>query len=164
MFTAGVLLASGQLHYSLFAVCTLLVLAAILGNCTGYLFGRKAGPLLYQKDTRFLKQQHLQTAENFYKKYGGPALAAGLFFPIIRTFSPIVAGMIKLSFNRFLLFVFIGSLCWVLSFVLSGYLIASMPFLKPYLKYIVLAILLLVTTPVVIRIVKEFKKKRDVNE
>jgi membrane-associated protein len=144
----------------LFTVCSLLTVAAIMGNSTGYLFGWKAGPLLYKrKDSRFFKQQHLQAAENFFEKYGGIALAAGSFFPLIRTFAPIVSGMIKLPFRRFLLFTIIGSVSWVCSFVMVGYLIASMPFLKPYLKYIVILIILIVTIPVVVRIIKEFKKK-----
>lgn len=86
------------------------------------------------------------------------ALAAGLFFPIIRTFAPIVAGMIKMNFRRFILFTTIGCIGWILSFKLAGYLIGSAPALQPYLKYIVLFIVVAVTIPIVIRIVKAFKK------
>jgi len=159
LFTAGVFVASGGLHENIFTVCSLLALASFLGNITGYWFGKKTGPLLYKrKDSKFFRQEHLRAAEDFYKKYGGIALMAGLFFPIIRTFAPIVAGMIKMDFRKFILFTFIGSVAWILSFVLTGYLIASMPFLKPYLKYIIIAIIVFVTIPVVIRIFKELKK------
>ena len=159
MFTAGVFVATGVLHYNIFTVCCLLILASLLGNSTGYGFGKKTGPLLYRKkDSRFFKQEYLKAAEKFYEKYGGIALTGGLFFPIIRTFAPIVAGVIKLNFRKFILFTFIGSVAWVLSFVLTGYFIASMPFLKPYLKYIIIAIIVFVTIPVVVRIIKEFKK------
>ncbi len=159
MFTAGVFVATGGLHYDIFTVCSLLILASLLGNMTGYWFGKKTGPLLYKrKNSGFFKQEHLKAAENFYERYGGIALIVGLFFPIIRTFAPIVAGMIKMNFRKFILFTFIGSVAWILSFVLAGYLIASMPFLKPYLKYIIIAIIVVVTIPVVIRIIGEFKK------
>jgi membrane-associated protein len=159
MFTAGVFVSTGTLNYNIITVCSLLIAAAILGNITGYWFGKKTGPLLYKrKDSKFFKQKHLQAAESFYTKYGGIALAAGLFFPIIRTFSPIVAGMIKVKFSRFFLFIFIGSIAWILSFVLAGYLIGSMPLLKPYLKYIIAGIIVMVTIPVVIKVVKEFRK------
>jgi membrane-associated protein len=159
MFTAGVFIASGKLEYNIITVCILLIVAAVLGNITGYGFGWKAGPVLYKrKESKFFRRQHLQAAENFYKKYGRVALAAGLLFPIIRTFAPIVAGMIKMNFRRFLLFTTIGSIAWILSFVLAGYLIGSLPVLKPYLKYIVLLIVVTVTTPIVIRIVKAFKQ------
>jgi len=156
LFTAGVLIATGSFDHTLFTVCSLLIIAAILGNITGYWFGRKTGPLLSQrKDGGFFRQQHLQAATNFYRKYGAFALAAGLFLPLIRTFAPIVAGMIR----RFLLFTTIGAICWIVSFVMGGYLIGSLPFLKPYLKYIVIGIIVLVTIPIVIRIVQEFRKK-----
>ena len=159
MFTAGVFVSTGTLNYHVITICSLLIAAAILGNITGYWFGKKTGPLLYKrKDSKFFKQKHLRAAESFYKKYGGIALAAGLFFPIIRTFSPIVAGMIKVKFSRFLLFISVGSAAWIFSFVLAGYFIGSMPLLKPYLKYIIAGIIIVVTIPVVIKIVKEFQK------
>jgi membrane-associated protein len=159
MFTAGVFIAAGSLHYDLLTVCSLLTLASMLGNITGYWFGRKTGPLLYKRpDSRFFRHAHLRAAENFYKKHGGLALAGGLFLPIVRTFSPIVAGIIKLNVKQFILFTFIGSALWVSSFVSAGFLIASMPFLKPYLKYIIVGIIITVTIPFVIRIIREFKK------
>ena len=160
MFTTGVFLASGSLHYSLFMVCVLLVIAAALGNVTGYWFGRKTGHLIHQKkDSKFFKKEYLQKAENFYTKYGAIALTAGLFFPIIRTFAPVVSGMIKMDLKKFVLFTLTGSVLWITSFVLAGYLIAMMPVLKPYLTYVILLIIVLVTIPIVIRIVNEFKKK-----
>jgi membrane-associated protein len=165
MFTAGVFVATGILHYNIFTVCSLLVLASFLGNITGYWFGKKTGPLLYKrKDSKFFKQEHLRAAEVFFNKYGGMALMAGLFFPIIRTFAPVVAGMIRMDFRKFIFFTFIGSVAWILSFVLAGYLIASMPFLKPYLKYIVIAIIVFVTIPIVIRILKQLKKTEKQKE
>ena len=160
MFTTGVLIATGSFDYSLLTVISLLTLATILGNITGYWFGRKAGPLLYKrKDSGFFRRQHLQTAESFYNKHGTLALTAGVFLPLIRTFSPIVAGMINMSFRRFIIFTSLGAIAFVAVFVMAGYMIGSMPFLKPYLKYLVTGIVLVVTVPIVVRIVREFRKK-----
>jgi membrane-associated protein len=159
LFTSGVFVATGDLHENLFVVCSLLTMAAVMGNITGYWFGRQAGPLLYKrKDSRYFKRKHLDKAEAFYRKYGNIALAAGLFFPIIRTFSPVVAGIIKLDFRRFVLFTFIGSALWISAFVIAGYLIGLMPFLKQYLKYIVLGIILVVTTPILIGIIRNLNR------
>jgi len=155
LFTAGVFVATGDLHENLVIVCCVLIVASVLGNIVGYWFGRKAGPMIYtRRDSRFFKRRHLDKAEAFYKKYGNVALAGGLFFPIIRTFSPIVAGVIKLNFSRFLLLTFIGSVLWISTFVIAGYLVSIMPFLKQYLKYIVIGIILGVTTPILIGIVR----------
>ena len=135
LFAAGVFIATGGLHYSIYTVSGLLILASVLGNVTGYWFGRQTGPLLYnRKDSKFFRKQHLKTAEAFYNKYGWLALTAGLFLPIIRTFASIVAGMIRLDFRRFILLTFTGSVIWILSFVSAGYFIGSRPFLKPWLN------------------------------
>ncbi|MDP4262367.1 MAG: VTT domain-containing protein [Bacteroidota bacterium] len=159
LFAAGVFTATGDLHNTLVTVCSSVILASVLGNITGYWFGREAGPLLYKrKDSRFFRQQHLKTADAFYAKYGWLALTAGLFLPIIRTFAPVIAGIIRLNFRRFILLTFTGSLVWVSAFVLAGYFIGSRPLLKPWLKYIVIAFILVVTLPLIISVVRELRK------
>src|SRR5690606_40774284 len=107
------------------------ILASLLVSITGYVTGYKAGQLLYRRpDSRFFKKQHLTAAENFYNKFGAWALSIGVFFPLIRTFGPIVAGIIQLKFSRVVLFAFLGSVGWILSFATAGYLLGSMPFLR----------------------------------
>jgi membrane-associated protein len=165
LFAAGVLVATGGLQYSIFTVCVLLILASALGAVTGYWFGRQAGPLLYHRqDSRCFRKQHLKTAESFYNKYGWLALTAGLFLPIIRTFAPIVAGIVRLDFRKFILLTIIGSVTWITSFVAAGYFIGSRPFLKPWLNYIVIAFILIVTIPLIVKTIKELKKLRKENE
>lgn len=165
LFTAGIYTATGGLQYDIFAVCSLLTLASILGNLTGYWFGWKTGPLLYsRKDSRFFKKQHLTTAETFYNKYGWLALTVGLYLPIIRTFASTIAGVVRLNFRRFILLSFAGSVVWVLSFVLAGYYIGSRPYLKPLLNYIVIGFILVITIPLIIWIIKELKMMRKENK
>jgi membrane-associated protein len=165
LFVAGVLIASGGLQYGFFPACGLLIVASTAGSITGYWFGRKTGPLLYsRKDSRFFRKQHLKSAQSFYEKYGWLALTAGLFVPIIRTFAPIVAGIVRMDFRRFVLLSFAGSVVWIVSFVAAGYFIASMPFLKPWLKYIVIGFILVVTIPLIIRTLKELKKLKKKDE
>ena len=166
MFTGGMLIATGQLEHNLFVACSCLIFAAIAGCFSGYFFGRKTGPLLYKKkDSRFFKQQHLHTAEFLYKKYGHFALTVGLLFPILRTFTPIIAGIIRMEVRRFSLLVFIGALLWVAPFVSAGYLVGSIPALKDYLNYVVLAVVVAFTTPALIRIAREVKKtKKEMEE
>ncbi len=163
MFTAGVFASTGALPYNILMICSLLILAAVLGNSTGYWFGRKTGPLLYKRNnSKFFRPDHLAAATRFYDRWGSLASAGALFFPIIRTFAPIVAGMVKMRFARFLFFAFIGSVLWVTGFVLAGYLVGRIPMLKEYLNYVVIAIIILVTTPIIIGIVR--KLKRTVNK
>jgi membrane-associated protein len=160
LFSAGVFVATGGLRHDIYTVCGLLIAASVLGNITGYWFGRQAGPSLYRrKDSRFFRRSYLIATEEFYKKYGGLALMTGFFLPIIRTFSPIVAGMIKVKFHRFILPTFAGSVFWILSFVAAGYFIGSQPLLKPLVKYIVIGFILVVTIPVIIRTIRELRKR-----
>lgn len=165
LFSAGIFAATGGLRNDIFSICCLLILASIFGNLTGYWLGWKAGPLLYRRqDSRFFKKKHLTTAESFYKKYGWMALTLGLYLPIIRTFASIVAGVVRLNFRRFIFLTFAGSVVWVLSFVLAGYLIGSVPSLKPWLNYIVLGFILVVTIPLIIWVIKELKRLRKENK
>jgi len=159
LFTAGVFTATGVLGYNAVVVCSILSVAAVLGNITGYWIGRKSGRLFYnRKDSRFFKQQYLINAEKFYERWGGLASAGSLFFPITRSFAPVVAGIVKMNFPRFVLFAFMGSVVWVSGFVLAGYLLGIVPALKEYISYIVIAIIILVTIPVIIGVVKKLKK------
>jgi len=165
LFTTGLFTATGVLHHDIFTICILLIIASIAGNLAGYWFGWKTGPLLYQrKDSRFFKQKHLTTAESFYKKYGWLALTVGLYLPIIRTFASIVAGMVGLNFRRFILLTAAGSTVWVLSFVLTGYFIGSSSYLKPWLNYIVIFFVLVVTIPLIFWIIKELTRLRKANK
>lgn len=160
LFTAGVWIASGQFAHSFFTLCSLGVIACVLGNITGYIIGYKAGPLLYRRsDSGFFKKQYLTAASDFYNKYGALALSIGVFLPLTRTFGPIVAGIIRLKFSRLVLFSSLGSVGWIVSFAFAGYLIGSMPFLRPYLNYLVVAIIVLVTIPVATKIIQGFRKK-----
>ena len=165
LFTSGIYTATGDLQYDIFTVSSLLILASVLGNLTGYWFGRKTGPLLYsRKDSRFFKKQHLKTAETFYNKYGWLALTVGLYLPIIRTFASIIAGIVRLNFHRFILLTITGSVVWILSFVLAGYFIGSRPFLKPWLNYIVIGFILIITIPLIIWMIKELRMMRKENK
>ena len=159
LFTAGIFTATGILPQGVVAVCITLILASIAGSMTGYGFGYRAGRYLYAKaDTRFFRRKYLIAAENFYKKYGALALTAGFFLPVIRTFAPVVAGMIRLSFRRFITYTITGSIVWILAFVLAGFFIGAQPFLKPWLNYIVIGFIAVVTVPLLVRIIREMKK------
>ena len=159
LFVGGMFIATGQMDHDLITVCICTVLASVLGCCVSYWFGWATGPLLYnRKDSRFFRKKYLYAADVFYKKYGRLALTLSMLFPITRTFAPIVAGIVKMNFTRFVLYVFIGSVLWIPVFILAGYLMGSIPSIKEYLNYIMVAIILIVTIPAVTRIVREFKK------
>jgi membrane-associated protein len=102
----------------------LLSAAAILGNSTGYRIGATAGPRLFTKDESFLfRKSYLLKAQAFYEKHGGKTIILAQFIPIIRTFAPVVAGIGRMGYRRFLLFTVIGAILWVPTMLTLGYIL-----------------------------------------
>lgn len=164
LFLAGLFTASGLLEVSIFSLCLGMIIAGILGNFVGYWFGWRTGPMLFKrKDSWLFKQKYIVMAEEFYNKYGGTALILGRFMPIIRTFAPIFAGVVRLDFKKFVLFNIIGSCLWVLVLTLAGYYLGrKFPQIVDYIEYIVIGFVLLATAPIIIALVKrKFSKHPD---
>ena len=126
LFLAGLFTASGILEVGIVELCAGLILAAVLGNFVGYFFGRRAGPTLFKRDDSFLfKKKYIVVAEEFYHKYGATALVLGRFLPIIRTFAPIFAGIVRVDFKKFILYNIVGAFMWVLILTLAGYFLGK---------------------------------------
>jgi len=138
-----------------FALVVLLVaVAGILGNFVGYWFGKKSGPLLFKReDSLFFKKKHLIAAHEFYEKHGGLAIIFARFLPFIRTFAPIVAGIVKMDYRKFTLFNIIGCVLWVSMMMCAGYFLGiSFPWLGDHLEWIVVGIVFVTTAPVIFRL------------
>src|SRR5271155_3676127 len=117
LFMSGLLCSTGGFDISIYTLVLSLIAAGILGNFTGYWFGYRTGPALFSKpDSLFFKKRYVVVAEEFYARHGGMALILGRFFPIIRTFAPIFAGVVKVDFKKFTLYNLIGSVTWVSTF------------------------------------------------
>ena len=157
LFMAGLLCSSGMIDVSLGTLLLSVIFAGILGNYTGYWFGYRTGPMLFKKnDSLFFKRRYIEVAEEFYAKHGGMALVLGRFFPIIRTFAPIFAGVVKVDFKKFTIYNFAGSVMWVNTFILSGYYLGSrFPQLKDYLEYVVIGLIIITTIPLLIAFLKK---------
>lgn len=170
LFTAGALYATGVLPGNvpigihLFVV--LLFIAAVLGDTVGYWFGRKAGPHIFKKpDAKIFKQVHIQNAQKFYEKHGGKTIIMARFVPIVRTFAPIVAGVGKMEYKRFLAFNLVGGFLWTFGLTYLGYfagqlIIASGVEIDSVILPIIFLIVLISILPPAIHILKE-KKNRD---
>ncbi|HLF46186.1 MAG TPA: DedA family protein [Chitinophagaceae bacterium] len=151
----------------LFVLFGLISLCGILGNAAGYWTGRKVGPAMYNwKDRVFFKKRYLHQAHDFYEKYGAIAIVVARFLPFIRTFAPIVAGIVQMDRKKFHLFNIVGCLLWVFSMVFSGYflqkwILSQFGFdLKDHLELIVLGIVLVTTAPVIIKVITGRKKEK----
>lgn len=150
---------------NLVLITILVILSGVLGNMVGYWFGAASGPFLFsRKDTFFFKKKHLFAAKEFYDKHGGGAIVFARFLPIIRTFAPIIAGIVRMERHKFTLYNVIGSISWAVSMLFAGHYLYKF-FLKQFgfdlkdrLEFIVLGIILVTTAPVIIRLLRKPQK------
>jgi len=165
LFLAGIFCATGILEVSIYQLLVTLFMAGILGNYVGYWFGYSTGRvLLNREDSLFFKKRYVFMAEEFFKKYGGMALVFGRFFPIIRTFAPIFAGVAKVNFKTFTLYNLIGSLLWVLLLTLSGFFLGKkFPGIVHYMPFIIVGLIAFTATPVVIAYFRSAKNNSPQN-
>ncbi len=151
LFLAGLFCASGNIDVDIVTLCAGMIAAGVAGNFVGYWFGRRTGPMLFKReDSLLFKRKYVVMAEEFYHKYGGAALVLGRFVPIVRTFAPIFAGVVRVDFRKFIFFNIVGCLLWVLSLTLSGYFLGrEFPQIVNYLEYIVVGFIVVAFLPLV---------------
>jgi membrane-associated protein len=152
LFLAGMFVATDRLDVPIYVMVIGLILAAVFGNFVGYWFGRRSGPLLYRREDSFLfKKHHLRMAEEYYNKQGAFALIMGRFIPIVRTFAPIVAGLIEMDYRKFALYNISGAILWISSLTLLGYFLGQRfeKEIEEYLLYIIIGFVVVTALPLV---------------
>jgi membrane-associated protein len=161
LFTAGFFAAQGRLPLGWLLV--VVVIAAIAGDSVGYTIGRRTGDKIFRKkDGLFFRQSYIQDAEVFYEKHGGKTIILARFIPIVRTFAPLVAGVGKMPYKRFLSFNIIGATAWGAGVILLGHWLGSkIPNIDKYLLPAVLVATLFTFSPVILHIVRDKKVRHD---
>ena len=147
LFSAGLLASQG--YFSIIALIPLLILGAVIGDQVGYLFGKKIGPKIFNRDDSFyFKKKYVTEAENFYQKYGKKTIVLARFVPIVRTFVPILAGIGKMDYKTFVSYNVIGGFLWGAGITLLGYFLGQhIPNIDTYLLPIILAIIIISVLP-----------------
>ncbi len=159
LITAGLIAAQGYLD--IYVLNITLIIAAIVGDQVGYIFGRKTGPKIFKREkSRFFAKDHLIKANHFYEKYGGKAIIYARFVPFARTFAPIVAGVANMNYRKFVSFNIFGGLFWVLSMTLAGYFFGNIPFVKKNFEYVIIGVILLSVLPIFIGYLKHRKENK----
>lgn len=156
LLTAGLLASRGQLNIVILLI--ILPIAAILGDSVGYWFGKKAGPRIFSRENSLLfRRKNLIAARAFYERHGGKTIVLARFMPFIRTFAPIVAGAVEMSYRRFLVFNVIGGLVWGAGVTACGYVLGqTIPDLDRYFLAIVAVVVLVSAIPAMLHMAKEY--------
>jgi membrane-associated protein len=161
LVTAGVFAARGNL--SIWALNGVLIAAAIVGDTVGYWIGRRAGDALFTRPKSLLfNPKHLRRAHDFYEKHGGKTIILARFMPIVRTFAPVVAGMGRMEYRRFLSFNVIGGFAWVVSMTLIGYFLGQFAWVRKNIEVVILLVIFASILPGIIAFAMEWMKKRRV--
>ena len=141
LFIVGALCGAGMMSFPL--ACTILIVAAILGDQCNYSIGRYFGPKVFQwEDSRFFNRKAFDRAHQFYERYGGVTVILARFMPFIRTFVPFVAGVAEMTRSKFTFFNVSGALIWVLGIVTAGYLFGNLPWVQANLSKIIWALII----------------------
>ena len=174
LFVAGIyagplaaeLIPSNNEWINLLVITACISVAGVLGNYVGYSFGKKVGPTMFDwKENLFFKKKYLVQAQEFYEKHGGRAIIIARFIPIVRTFAPIVAGIVNMDKQKFMYNNIVGSIVWVTSMVFGGHFLQTWILehfqfdLKKHLEVIVLAIVFITTAPVIFKVITHRSKK-----
>ncbi|MDR3679219.1 MAG: VTT domain-containing protein [Flavipsychrobacter sp.] len=163
LFVSGMIISRSNVPFenpvvNLIYWIVLMTVAGVLGNMVGYWFGNKSGHMLFQKkDTFLFKQKHLHQAHDFYERKGGTAIILARFLPIVRTFAPIVAGVVDMNYKKFFSYNVIGCILWVGGVLTIGFMLGGNEWVRTNLDKVIYALILVTTAPVLLKMI--FGKK-----
>lgn len=162
LFTCGLLITTNKLDFPLWGAIALICLAAILGDQAGYMFGKKVGPSLFNRpDSRLFKQENVTKAHEFFEKYGPKSLVLARFVPIVRTFTPIIAGVSGMRYRSFLTFNVIGGVLWGAGVTLLGSWLGKHALVRDHIETILILIVLVSVIPIAIEFLRARSKARN---
>ncbi len=170
LFTAGLLVGVGQIQVPIWVMLAALFGAAVSGNYTGFLIGRYAGQSLENRpDSFFFKRRYIQNTRDVFEKYGGLALIIGRFLPIVRSFAPLLAGIVRMGYRQFFFFNVVGALLWVGVLAGLGFWLGDMygDTILKYLHYIIMGFIAFTSITVIntyLKLNKERKQKQLLNK
>jgi membrane-associated protein len=162
LVTAGLLASTGTLELNILLLNLLRIPAAIIGDATGYMIGRRSGArILARPDSRFFKRSHIEKTQEFYAKHGGKTIIIARFIPVVRTFAPVVAGIAGMPYRKFAVYNITGGVLWIASTTLIGYFLGrTIPNVESYLHYLIAGITVVSVAPVAIEFLRARARKR----
>ncbi|MCB1265278.1 MAG: VTT domain-containing protein [Mycobacterium sp.] len=148
LFTGGLLAAAPNPPVNIWVLAAAVAVVAILGDQTAYFIGRRIGPALFDKeDSRFFKKHYVTESHAFFEKHGPKTIILARFVPIVRTFTPVLAGVSYMRYPVFLGFDIVGGILWGSGVTLLGYFLGNIPFVKNNFELVILLIVFLSILP-----------------
>ena len=166
LFTAGFLASSptsvpANLHMPLLPLLIGVFIAAVAGDQVGYLFGQRVGPAIFRRpESRFFKQDNVDKAQGFFDRYGPKTIVLARFVPVVRTFTPIVAGVSRMKYRTFVTYNIVGGALWAFGVTLLGYFLGQVTFIENNLEIAILAVVAISASPIAIELWRARKEKQ----
>lgn len=163
LFTGGLLAAQPNPPVNIWVLAIAVPIVAILGDQCAYFIGRRIGPALFDKeDSRFFKKHYVTESHAFFEKHGPKTIILARFVPIVRTFTPVLAGVSYMRYPVFLAFDIVGGILWGGGMTLLGYFLGNVPFVKNNLELMILLIVFLSILPGVTAVGRNVLRRRGV--
>ena len=150
LFGAGFLASQNLFHVG--GLVALLIVAAIVGDALNYFVGLQMGEFVFEKGRlRFVKHSHLLAAKAFYERHGGKAIVLARFVPLVRTFTPFVAGVARMGYRNFLFYNVVGGVGWVVSMTAAGYWLGQIEIVKKNFEIAIIGVVVISVLPIAIK-------------
>ena len=162
LFTAGLLSATTDLLPPLWVIIPAIVVAAVVGDQVGYVIGSKTGPKIFHRpDSRFFRKEFVDKAYSYFERYGGRTIILARFVPIVRTFTPVVAGVSQMSYRTFVAYNVIGGTLWGVSVTTIGYFLGQVDFVADNIEPILIGIVALSVLPIAFELLRARSRSRS---
>jgi len=161
LFTGGLLAAAPNPPVNIWVLVASVSVVAVLGDQCAYFIGRRIGPALFDKeDSRFFKKRYVSESHAFFERHGPKTIILARFVPIVRTFTPVLAGVSTMRYPLFLGFDIIGGVLWGAGVTLLGYFLGNVPFVKSHIELMILLIVFLSVLPGLTAVGRDIIRRR----
>ncbi|WP_278261910.1 VTT domain-containing protein [Nocardia sp. AG03] len=162
LFTGGMLAAQENAPMSVWVLVPAVIVTAFLGDQCAYWIGRKIGPAIFRKeDSRFFKKQYITETHEFFEKHGPKTIILARFVPIVRTFMPVLAGVSKMDYRKYVAFDIVGAVLWGGGVTVLGYFLGNVGFIRDHIEAIFLLIVFVSILPAIITVGKKVLERRN---
>ncbi|MCK9904477.1 hypothetical protein CC117_20385 [Parafrankia colletiae] len=160
LFTLGLLISRKEVSAPLWLACLLVAFAAVVGDQVGYLFGRKAGPALFRRpDSRLFRQKRVDQAHGFFEKYGPRSIVLARFVPVVRTFTPVIAGVSAMEYRIFATYNIVGGVLWGCGVTILGFFLGKIDFVRQNLEVMLVLVVLISALPIMVELLRTRRRK-----
>jgi membrane protein DedA with SNARE-associated domain len=162
LFTLGLLSAAGAIHLPVWVIVVGVFVACVAGDQVGYQLGRRFGPRVFKRESsRWFRASHAERARVFFDRHGAKAIVLARFVPVVRTFTPVVAGVAGMPRRRFTAFNVGGGFLWSVLLVAAGYFLGGVPMVAAHVELIVVGLVLLSVVPAIIAYLRTRRTTQD---